>query len=1226
MEIEVENAYANNLKNISVNIPLKKITAITGVSGSGKSTLLKNILANYGYRNFSRIAPKTIRDALKITNEIEVDEIKNLPNTIFIDVKNSINTSSSTVSTISGIHGLLRNLFSNEAKIICTNCKNEVQRDYSLIKDLSVDLSINELFKDVISFIEENGKISRIDFFDKNQKPTKIEKNKALATIYFSLSKINEKIIHDFNLKFYCRVQAKKSTEYAYYDFLREIECSQCHSILPALNTTRFSFNTNYSDGGGACRNCAGTGFITTISPENIFTDKEKSIFDGASNFLDKKGLKYTTVTEKFIEAVFKYLNIDTKTPIKMISDNNLHSILYGMATEITFTDRIGGKKTKKFEGIINYLKENYKNGKGKNSLNEICTQTTCEECKGIRLDKNIQAFSFYDKDFSSILHFTLKELEEWCACKKEFCTEKSRGLFEKIISECKNFDLLSCSHLTLSRASNTLSGGELQRIRLCSLLNSNVQETCFLLDEPSSGLHYSDIEKLGTLLEKIKKQGNSIILVEHNKKLLQYCDYIIDMGETGGKNGGKVLFSDSVENIARYKTATTIALTSKNEDKQLKKINFTDYLEFNNLTLNNLKNVSVKFPKNAFTAVCGISGSGKSTFIKKAVFPSVSKKIDSFGFSFVEYFAQESKIVSVKSTVATILNLPAYIANFFAKKSEYSKNTFLLTSQDGKCDCCKGKGEIYSSEEEFIGICEKCDGKGFTEDVLKVKVDGLNIYEIYNMPLDEMATIINNEKLREISISAKKLGVGYLTLSRAAKSLSKGELQRVSLVKVLAENEKNKLLILDEPSKGLHFSDSFSLLNSIREIVSNNNTVIAVEHNPDLIKNADYLIEFGGTGINGGYLLFQGRTEFLKDTPTAKMLENFNFTNLNAKDVSERKITFTNEKKFFSYSPFCIYFEKEHKENLIKAAKKSRDVFLSSAIPNNYMFSHFERNFIESSTPLIVNIDFSEKINYNISIADALDISRWLMKIAEKENKNKIAKYIFDRNSITGKCTVCKGKGKLFAVDEINFMENGNLSSDCKKFLRNSTDLNIKLPKTLSEITENEKKVLFWGNESWKGIIPSFMEYHKYYPNDNGEVILKNKKEIICPVCNGSMLKDEFLAMKCVKLSYAEWQNLCINELLKKLQYEDSKEIMKIKNILSDAVQLEIGHLRLSDELVNLEAAEAEMIKFISYYMNRIFGTGLILKNIELLSKSKNETILDFAKKLSESNTIWIV
>ena len=204
--------------------------------------------------------------------------------------------------------------------------------------------------------------------------------------------------------------------------------------------------------------------------------------------------------------------------------------------------------------------------------------------------------------------------------------------------------------------------------------------------------------------------------------------------------------------------------------------------------------------------------------------------------------------------------------------------------------------------------------------------------------------------------------------------------------------------------------------------------------------------------------------------------------------------------------------------------------------------------------------------------------------------------------------------------------MENGNLSSDCKKFLRNSTDLNIKLPKTLSEITENEKKVLFWGNESWKGIIPSFMEYHKYYPNDNGEVILKNKKEIICPVCNGSMLKDEFLAMKCVKLSYAEWQNLCINELLKKLQYDDSKEIMKIKNILSDAVQLEIGHLRLSDELVNLEAAEAEMIKFISYYMNKIFGTGLILKNIELLSKSKNETILDFAKKLSESNTIWIV
>lgn len=1251
MQILVKNAYANNLKNISVDIPIGKITAITGVSGSGKSTLLKEILGAYGVQNYTRIASKTIKDSLLISNNIEVDTVENLPNTILIDVKSTVSNPISTVSTVSGIHEILRNLFVEYGVICCDKCGSVVSRDYSLIQQLSVDLKVDDLFKLAIDFIESQGSISEIKYFDKNGEITTNEKKKVLATVYFSFDNVNEKLVREFNKQFSCSICVISEASNITYDFVKEIECAFCHSVGPNLIRSRASYNTLYEDGGGACRCCQGTGKVIAIKPEKVFLDNTKGILDGATNFVTAKGIKYSTVTEKFIAALYKQLNLDVGTPICDLSSDEFHTIMYGMDKEITFMDRIGGKKTQVFEGIANYLNASYKAHKGGDALNNLFDEYICPDCGGSRFDQDISRFVFCGKSINTLMTMTLNELGEWCKKIKKEAPKKSYKYLDRIIKETDNFNLLSCGHLVLSRSSNTLSGGELQRIRVCTLLNADIHGLCYLLDEPSSGLHYSDIENLVILLRRICEQGNTIVMVEHNKKLLSCCNYIVDMGPCGGRKGGNMLFSAPIDKIKDYNTSTTRVLLTAGQAAQAFEIESTEktnFLEFNNLTYNNLKNISVRFPKGAYTAVCGISGSGKSTFVKQAVYNAINANPLKYGFDGVAYLGQASKVTTNQSTVASLIKIGDHIAKLYEKasKSKIKKSCFMLGASDGKCQCCGGKGAIYSVADEWIGVCDQCSGYGFDEDVLKIQVDGLNIYEFYNANLEDLGEIVKDIKIKSLAELGCRLGVGYLSFARQSKTLSKGELQRISLIQVLMGKEKNHLLILDEPSKGLHTVDVGNLIFALKEVTLAGNTILVVEHNPEMIKNADYLIEFGGTGVSGGYVLFQGKPSEIKETPTAKMLEGFEVGKTTDIVSAKKDIIIEDEDTILKFVPHHLYYEHEHLEALIKAAKRSKDDFLSVAIPNNSMFSRLDRNIIESDTPTMLIIDFNEKVKYHISVGEALGISRFLDEEAASENKVNIARYVFNPMSSTGKCINCKGFGKVLAINEDFFLQGDELNANCKKFLKNSTDYlklskmlkkdKIDITKAVRDMTDNEKIALFWGADKiydiegkpkrWEGIIPYFIQYHNCYSDKSADTVFKKKTEIICPVCNGERLKKKYLSYKCCGLSFNEWMSFSVDMLLEKLNTAKTGNIAAIKERLMSVKELGIGNISLSSELISLDEITVAKIKLASFYINRIYDVGIVVKNITVAGQDNQIAIIKMLEKLIETNTVWIV
>ncbi len=1251
MQISVKNAYANNLKNIFTDIPIGKITALTGVSGSGKSTLLREVLGAYGAKNYTRIASKTVKDALLISDDIAVDEVDNLPNTIFIDVKNNVSNPISTVSTVSGIHELLRNLFVEYGEIKCEKCGSAIVRDYSMIKQLSVDLIIDDKFREAIEFIENNGTLEKIEYFDKKGNHTENEKKKTLATVYFSLNNINEKLVKLFNKNYSCSICVISETAKKTYDFIKEIECPSCSLVGPNLMRSRMSYSTSYDNGGGACRCCNGTGKCTQIRVDRIFNDKTKAILDGASSFITPKGIKYSTVTEKFIDAVYGEFNCEISTSIMNLPSKLENAILYGLDHEITFMDRIGGRKTLVYEGLSSYLDSAYRANKGGNAVLELFDEYDCKSCKGTRFDKSIGSFVFCGKTINDLMAMTLSELGIWCEEIYAEAPKKAHKYIERIIKETGNFKLLSCGHLTLSRYSNTLSGGELQRIRICALLNADIHGLCYLLDEPSSGLHYSDIENLVVLLKRVCKMGNTVIMVEHNKKMLNYCDHIIDLGPFGGSKGGNILFGVDRKDIGNYDTETAKIMNDTKETdlyEDVIDINEKQFLEFNNLTYNNLKNVSVRFPKNAFTVVCGVSGSGKSTFIKHAVMESIKLNPHAYGFKGVDYLGQASRAVNNQSTVSTLMKIGDYIAELFEKaaKSKIKKNNFILGSKEGKCPCCGGKGRIFSTEDEFIGICDQCEGYGFTKEVLNIVVDGLNIFDFYNTNMDELGNSVKDSKIKKIAEIAGRLGVGYLTFARQSKTLSKGELQRVLLTQILMGKENNHIYVLDEPSKGLHESDVKNLVHALREITEAGNTILVVEHSPEMIKNADYIIEFGGTGVDGGYVLFQGRPNDISGTPTAKMLLGIDHGEIENNLIQKENIVIDDNGNSVNYKPYKIYYDEEHKEALLRAAQKSRDDFLSVAIPNNSMFSRLDRNIIESDVPIMMVIDFKEKIKYNISVNDALGIRNLLSKAVAKECSDNLAKYIFDPTSSTGKCITCKGTGKTMEVDKSFFLDGGELNTSCKKFLKNSTDYaklsklmkkdGIDITKNVSLMSFEEQKILFWGTDlayemegktkRWEGIIPLFLQYHGYYPDKDAVAVFKKKSEIECPICSGARIKTKYSKYTCCGMSYREWMSLPISELVEKISSVDEEHIKIIKERLGILCDIGLDKLLLSDELISMDEISAAKIKLVSIYYNRIFSMGLVVNNINIIEKKELGSIKDMLEDLSKTNTVWVL
>lgn len=1239
MKIHVRQAYENNLKHISVDIPLYQITGLTGVSGSGKSTLLKNVLAASGSADYTRIQTKTIRDALRISDFVKAESVSNMPLSIFIAAKNIVSNPMSTVSTVSGVQEILRNLFTGFGEIHCPDCGTMVSSSILANAVFSAELIYDERYEAALTYIRKRGEILSESFFDRKNKPVKPwAKTAALALVRFSLRQPGDQIIRDLHKQFGCDVLVCDSR--GEYDPLSAVRCS-CGRILPRIARSRLSFATPFNEGGGACRHCNGSGSVVSINRDALIQDMGKSIFQGGIRFLTEKGLAYTTVTERFVQAAADLYGINTSEPLCRIPEKNLEKLFYGSDDVITFRDRVGGKKSLSFQGIVPYLCQSYIQGKGGTSLAACCIRRPCPQCGGLRLDREVDCIVLFGKTISELLSMTLTELRDWAA--EVQVPAEARIYLDRLQRKTDYFCRVSCGHLSLGRSSKTLSGGELQRLRICAMLNSSVNRLCYLLDEPSSGLHASEVESLGALLRELCTQGNTVVMVEHNQNLLRFCDHIVDLGPVGGNAGGYLLFSDRLSQVSQYDTATAALLSGKTEAtlpaltaaQELQTPCFT----FANLTQNNLKNITVRIPTGCFSVICGVSGSGKSTLLRDVVLEKIGKDPQAFGVRAVSFLGQSGGAMPATSTVVTLLKLSDHIAKIFSAASSLDRSYFLPNSKYGKCTVCEGKGVLFSESGETIGVCNTCHGKCFSSQVLSLRVRGTNIDELLNVPLDQLGTLTDDKKMIRLSFVFGLLGIGYLTLSRKTRSLSTGELQRVRLAYSLSNSEeKGQLYLLDEPSKGLHNKDVGNLAKAIHLLVDAGNTVIAVEHNAHLIADSDYLVELGGTGRDGGYLLYNGVPSGLSDTPTAQLLRQA-LEGHPAPPLEELPV---------SAPPVLPDLGPEQ---IREIARRTVEEYLSVAIPNNIFFSRVHSVQQTQGIPCLQLIDFSERIRYDISLYAALGIRESLIACACASNpvEGGILRYVLNDESPTGKCARCGGSGAITLVDEAFFMENGALTKACARFLQNSTcykeaaktlrsDYGIHITKPLAEMNLDERQTLFWGwptplkaagkQMTWPGIIVSFLQNHHHYPDPMAEKLYTARRKESCPVCGGELLRPEYRKLQFLGMTYGELMTKPVQDLNHAVDARACciPAAKKALSILSLLAEVGLGDVTLNQMLAQMDGCRAALVRWISMFVNRTADIGIVVDHWEGLNQKTIAFLEKTASDWRKTNPVWFI
>lgn len=1239
MKIQIRRAFENNLKHISVDIPLYQLTGITGVSGSGKSTLLKNILAASGAINYTRIQTKTIRDALRVSDFVKAESISNMPLPLFIVAKNIVSNPTSTVSTLSGIQEILRNLFTEFGEIHCPDCGSIVSPCIPTNTTFFVEVVYNEQYDSVLEYLRKRGNILSESFFDRKNRPVKQgSKVAALAIVRFSLNRPSDHIFRELHRQFSCTVLV--SDNQGEYAPLHATRCS-CGKLLPRIARPRLSFATTWHEGGGACRHCRGRGSVFSINQDALIQDMEKSIFQGGIRFLTEKGLAYTTVTECFVQAAADLYGIDTREPLCRIPKKKLEKLFHGSEDIITFRDRIGGWKTLPFQGIVTYLCQSYSQGKGAAALADYCVQIPCPECKGLRLDQEINCFLLFGKTIFELLTMTLAELRDWTT--ETQVPEEAKIYFSRLRQKADYFCRISCGHLSLSRSSNTLSGGELQRLRVCAMLNSSVNRLCYLLDEPSSGLHALDVENLGALLRELCAQGNTVVMVEHNQRLLRFCDHIIDLGPTGGTTGGNLLFSDQLSRVPLYDTATSTLLSGKVDisfsELHATQKTHTSWLTFSNLTQNNLKNLTVRIPMGCFSVICGVSGSGKSTLLRDVILEVVGGKTEEFGCHGVSFLGQGVGAIPSTSTIATLLKLSDHIAKLFSVAGSLARSSFMPNSKFGKCPVCEGKGVLFSENEESIGGCDTCHGKCYSPEVLAVRVHGVNINEMLNTPLDQLGTITDDPKMTRLSFVCGLLGIGYLTLSRKTKSLSNGELQRVRLAACLSNSgDKGQLYLLDEPSKGLHNKDVGKLAEAIQLLVDAGNTVIAVEHNAYLIGTSDYIVELGGSGKDGGHLLYSGAPSGLSDTPTAKLFNQ----------AYECYPPLPLEKHLPPASPISPEFKPEQ---IREIGQRTMEEYHSIAIPNNIFFSQTHSLQQIQGVPCLQIIDFSERIRYDISLYAALGMRESLIACVYASNpkEGEILRHVINDESSTGKCDRCGGSGIVTLVDEAYFIKEGALTKACIRFLQDSTcykeaakvlqlEYELHITKPLARMNADERQVLFWGwptplktegrRLNWLGLIASFLRDHRYYSDPTAELLYASRKKTCCPVCGGKLLKPEYRELKLLDVTYGELMTTPVEVLRRSVgihtcHIPSAKKAMYILSLLEEAG---LGRVTLGQTLAQMEGAHAALIRWISMFVNRISDIGIIADHWKELDQKTISFLKKTASEWRKTNPVWFI
>ena len=915
--VTVLGARVHNLKNIDVSIPRNKLTVITGLSGSGKSSLAFDTIYAEGQRRYIETLSAYARQFLGSMERPDVDQITGLSPVISIEQKSTNKNPRSTVGTITEIYDFLRLLYAraSDAYSLITGEKMVKYTDDQIIqlivkqfdnKNIMILAPIvqgrkghyRELFEQIrkkgFLYARINGEVKellhgmKLDRYKTHHIETVIDKLKVSEKDVNRLKRtVKTAMDHGKGI---LMILEKDSKEIKY--FSRKLMCPTSGVSYNEPAPYSFSFNSPQ----GACPKCNGLGYIHEIDIKKIIPDSKISIKNGGITPLGK----YKNILIFWqIEAIATKYKFTLDTPIKNIPEKALQIILYGSDESFKLLNTPLGKSSNyflSFEGIINYI-NNFQQDKafenGKKWTDQYVKKATCPKCNGDRLKKESLHFKVAGKNIAELSAMDIDELNNWFQNIDEHLSDKQKIIGRDVLKEIKerlSFLLdVGLNYLSLNRTARSLSGGESQRIRLATQVGSKLVNVLYILDEPSIGLHQRDNLKLITSLKQLRDTGNSIIVVEHDKEMILSADHVIDMGPKAGRYGGKVVVAGTPDEILKSDSLTAEYLNHKRKIEIPKKRREGNgkKITLHGAKGHNLKNVTVDFPLGKFICVTGVSGSGKSSLINETLHPVLSKHFYRSNKQALEYDKIEGienidKVIEVdqsplgrtpRSNPVTYTGVFGDVRKLFeqipeAKIRGYKAGRFSFNVKGGRCETCKGAG-LQTIEMNFLPDvyvhCKDCNGKRYNRETLEVKYKGKSISNVLDMTVNQAVEFFDqipaiNQKLKAI----QGVGLGYITLGQPSTTLSGGESQRVKLASELAKrNTGNTLYILDEPTTGLHFEDIRVLLKVLNNLVDKGNTVIVIEHNMDVIKVADHIIDLGKEGgAKGGEILFDGTPE----------------------------------------------------------------------------------------------------------------------------------------------------------------------------------------------------------------------------------------------------------------------------------------------------------------------------------------------------------------------------
>lgn len=931
IEVQVFGARAHNLKNIDVSFPRNELVVITGLSGSGKSSLAFDTIYAEGQRRYMETFSAYSRQFLGGMERPDVDKISGLSPVISIEQKTTSKNPRSTVGTITEVYDFMRLLFARagEAFSYVTGKKMERMSDDQVIERILDEFdgqALNILapvvkgrkghYRELFEQIRKQGYVKVrvdgeiLDLVPKMQVDRykihdieivvdrlKIEREdkKRLQTSVMQAMKTAKGII---------KVSTKDNQEQFYSRYLMDAESGISYDE-PQPNT--FSFNSPY----GACPTCDGLGYIFEIDKNAVIPDKKLSIQKGG---LAPLGPTRENWTFEVLKAVSKKLDFAVTTPLEKLSDEQIDQLLFGNKEEpIVVTVSYGSYGSREyrveFEGIFKMLEEfSGKSSDEAPSLDDFRTKVTCPTCEGARLKKESLHFKIADKNIHELSTLDISALKEWFDQVENKLDERQLVIATEILKEIRarlGFLLdVGLNYLTLDRTAKTLSGGEAQRIRLATQIGSQLVNVLYILDEPSIGLHQRDNERLINALKNLRDIGNSVLVVEHDKDMILHADYVIDMGPAAGVHGGTVVAEGQPDEILKSDSLTAAYLNGKKEVKipERRREGNNKTLTIHGATGHNLKNLTVTFPLGKLIVVSGVSGSGKSSLITGTLYPILNKhffraKATPLPFKKIEGLEHIDKVIEIdqspigrtpRSNPSTYTGVFSDIRTLFVQLPEakirgYKPGRFSFNVKGGRCETCQGAG-LKVIEMNFLPDvqvpCETCHGKRYNRETLEVRYKGKSISDVLDMSINDAVDFFENVPsiYRKIK-TLQDVGLGYITLGQSSTTLSGGEAQRVKLATELSKKDTgNTFYILDEPTTGLHFEDVNVLMGVINRLVDRGNTVLIIEHNLDVVKSADWVIDIGPEGgKEGGRILFEGTPENLiknKKSETARFLK----------------------------------------------------------------------------------------------------------------------------------------------------------------------------------------------------------------------------------------------------------------------------------------------------------------------------------------------------------------